>query len=76
MKVLIIYSPLTHTKQTVIDEIVKEGYKHEFLFALDVGDSELLERIQEADEIWCFGDVTSDQNYNLAMQHGGDIWIM
>jgi hypothetical protein len=76
MKVLIIYSPLTHTKQTVIDDIVKEGYKHDFKFAIDVGDLELLEYIDEADEIWCFGEVRNDPNYVLAEKFGGDIWRM
>ena len=76
MKVLIIYSPKSFTKQTVIDTIVAEGYTHEFLFMVDLADSELSYYLREASEVWVFGDCRGDVNLVMAEGLGADVWRM
>lgn len=76
MKVLIIYSPKSFTKQTVIDIIVAEGYTHEFLFMVDLSDLEVSMCLREASEVWVFGDCRGDVNLVMAEGMGCDVWQM
>jgi hypothetical protein len=76
MKVLIIYSPNSFTKQSIIDQIVSEGHKHEFLFMVDLADEEVIGRLREASEVWVYGQVHDDVNLHLARSSGVEIWQM
>lgn len=62
-------------KSDVVRIILEEGYKHNFLFGENVqGRSE--KYIEQADEVWCFGNCEHTLDYNIAKELGSDLWQM
>lgn len=64
------------TKDKVIDEIVAENYKHNFLFGVNHTHELLIKEMDLAEEIWIFGDCEDDELYIHAKKSGFDIWEM
>lgn len=77
MKVVVIYDKTKYDKDLIVDEFVEEGYTHQFKFASDlkfIEDS--LQFIDDADEVWVFGDVDGMPEFDMALTKGKDIWVM
>lgn len=56
----------------VKDDLVDEGYPFDFTFDT----YENRPKMDEADEVWCFGQVQSHHSYRVAFEAGKDIWYM
>lgn len=56
--------------EKVIKEIEEELYPYNFHFDRDVN------TIQNADEVWVFGNCECERDYKLAHAIGKSIWIM
>lgn len=76
-QVLIIYDPSKYNDNMILDDLRDEGFPYYFKLFTDVDwvihDSSY---IREADEVWCFGDVSTMQVYKECVKLGADIWDM
>ena len=75
MKVLIAYDE-KYTKQHIINDLVAEGFHHEYMFAVDLNIDGIRSALLEADEIWTFGNCTQQVVVGLAKEYGVDTWQM
>lgn len=83
MKTVFVIIGEGYTSEEVKDEIRKEGYAYYFFFATDAllddlnMQKEYLDmHMDNADEIWTFGDVSKNTLYQMAVEKGVDIWKM
>lgn len=72
-KVYIMYNPDKFTKEFIVSELKSEGYTYKFLFC---DGTNVLEYLKYTDEVWTWGDVSHNPNFNLAISMNKDIWEM
>ena len=72
-KIYVIYNTDKFTKEDIVEDIRGEGYKHQFLFCdgLMIADS-----LKYADEVWTWGDCSTNVAYGMAKDLNKDIWEM
>ena len=67
-------------RQFSIDEIkqelMEEGYSHNFFFGHGKDYDEKMKGLEVADEVWTFGDVKGYEDYEMALVRNLDIWVM
>lgn len=75
-KIAIIHSD-KYTKETILEDMREEGFKYYFKFIndLELDDDKAL-YLEASDEVWTFGDVADQYNYDIAIDMGCDIWSM
>ena len=76
LKILIIYDGDKYDKNDILDDLEFEGFSHYFKVDSEIDEVDFEVYLEDADEIWTFGEVEDKQLYILASQLGKDIWIM
>lgn len=72
---IIIYDTSKYTIDEIKEDLMQEGYRHNFYFFR--GDFEFDKKIMsQADEIWQFGECIGDSLLNYAREVGMEIWRM
>jgi len=75
-KVYVIFDKNMYSKEDIVKIIKEEGYKHDFYFG-NLGQHEFADcYLNEADEVWLFGNCNDIPDYQLAIQIGSDCWRM
>ena len=76
-KVAVIFDTQKYTAKDIRDEMLAEGFPYEFKMMDDIylADDPLI-YLNEADEVWTFGDVTCEPVFAVARTLGCDIWDM
>ena len=64
------------TKEKVVDEIVAEGYKHNFTFNIGQNFTEMVKCLNISNEIWLFGDCDGLEIFKYVERNGFEIWRM
>ena len=77
MNVFVIFDITKFSKEQIVDELVGEGYRHNFMFDNMVYPKSVLENyLDQSDEVWCFGKCEGSQAHTLAIKKGFDVWQM
>ena len=63
-------------KETIVDEIKKEGYEHNFCFSDSTAFNGMDLPLVISEEVWTFGNCENKDDYKLAKDLGKDIWVM
>lgn len=74
--ILIIFDKNKFTKESIIEDIKSEEYKHNFLFYSDIESPKVMEYLGIVDEVWTFGNCDDIDAYKSAIVYGADIWKM
>lgn len=75
-KVLIIFEPSKYTKEIILEDLRQENFSYSFKFFCDVADEVVGAYVNDADEVWTFGNVMQLPVFKYANQEGKDIWEM
>lgn len=75
-KIYVIIDLNKYSKDDVVKDIKEEGYKHDFYFGNVDKNSFSASCLEEADEVWCFGNCEGINDYLMAKMLGKDIWVM
>jgi len=75
-KVFIIFNGDKYTKELILEELENEQFVHQFKLACDLESMEYKDYINDADEVWTFGDVSNYIQYVYAVSEGKEIWEM
>lgn len=75
MKILILHDE-NFTKNQILDDLRTDGFSHLFKFVEDLDDGQLALYIDDADELWVFGDVKNDPYYAEIREAGVSEWQM
>lgn len=75
-QVVIIIDVNRFSKEDVIKDIQSEGYQHNFFFANYNDMDKTIKHIEDADEVWVWGECKFTAYYKLAKEIGADIWQM
>jgi len=75
-KVLIVFNPITHTKDSVKKELEQEGYKHYFSFYFESPVFYENKVLENSDEVWFFGNCEKLPIYDIIKNMGKDCWQM
>lgn len=65
-----------YTVEKVKEDLRLERYNHNFAFGEMLTDDQKTIGIVQADEVWTFGNVVANKEYNLALINQKDIWVM
>ncbi len=77
VKKVFIISSADKTKEHILQDLVEEGFNYAYKFECDLKDSaEIKSFVDDADEIWLYGDVKTSPTYVYALSVGADIWQM
>ena len=75
-KVYIIYDPVHFTQAKIWNDILDEGFSYNFWFYNEMTRPIDIEKLENADEVWCWGDCTLISDYIMAREYGSEIWVM
>jgi hypothetical protein len=76
MDIYVIYDKTKFTKDDIKEDLMDEGYAHNFCFGNIKEQKECYSALNNADEVWLFGDVYETEDYDLALKFNKDIWVM
>lgn len=78
MKVAILYDSGQYSDSQILDDLRSEEFRHEFKLLSEQDWATIsLDFIDEADEVWVFGDIDYDTDgLAYALLSGKDIWKM
>ena len=75
-KVYIIFNKSKFTKENIVQILLEENYKYDFYFG-NLNSHEFSDcYLQQADEVWCFGNCEHIEDYKMAKALAKDFWIM
>lgn len=74
--IFLIIDPNKFSKEDIIKIIKSEGWEHNFYFPAMSEKSDNVSQLRLADEVWCFGEVSSQRDYFQAEDMTKDIWVM
>lgn len=60
----------------VTQELIEEGYNHNFFFGNGRSYEEKINALKISNEVWVFGDCTGYEDYEIAKLNNADIWKM
>lgn len=75
-KIYVIFNPEQFTKDEIVLDLQEEGYVHEFYIDDGILNTDAINNIKTADEVWLFGKCLDQNAYKLAEANGADFWIM
>lgn len=75
VNVCIVYDTYKYTKEDVVEDLKKEGYKHNFYFFRDILEDDV-KQMRVADEVWQFGECIGNPLLKRAREMGKEIWRM
>ena len=64
------------TLEQVRQELMEEGYSHNFFFGHMKEYDEKMKGLEICDEVWTFGDCSGYEDYEMAKAKNRDIWKM
>jgi hypothetical protein len=74
--IFLIIDPNIFSEDDVRKIIREEGWGHSFLFPTMSERSDNNSQLKMADEVWCFGEVSSQRDYKIAVELSCDLWQM
>lgn len=74
--VIVLIDYVNWDRNRVTNELIAEGYTHNFFFGNAPVRDDFEKFLDQSDEVWCFGDCKLMDEYKLAKAKGKDLWQM